>query len=889
MLGADYHARDHGGRLMFKRVAAVLLVSICDLVLVASPKPASRAVTATLIENVTIVDVIHERLILHQNILIRGEKIAGIGSSPFATTVQRRIDGSHLVAIPGFVNTHTHLWQHVAKSVEPSGTLQEWIPRVYGVADYLTDSELHDVTLAAASQALLSGITTTVDFTSVNYADTAVPTTMRALHEAGIDGVVIWWDPAAFLPPDVKELEVQRLNHLDPNHIQVWVGPGPLSFFPLPAVNSAILLARATGTRLAEHTMENVQEQRDFADRANKYLQTYKGRIAPAISAVLSDAIAAPLPAVDGVHALRRNAQELLSADDAKQIDAIPDADQRMLSASDRALLASVATTAQPSPLSVLHKLGALPGFLSIHSVWLDNHDVELLKQNHASVSLNPESNMYLSSGIAPLMDYLRNGINVTIGTDGAASNDGIDFFSAMRAEWNLQKVHALDTEVTRTITAWDILRAATINGAKAIDRDAQTGSIDIGKEADLVLLSTDSLGMAPIRDATTAALIVNSACARDVRYVFSNGRLLVQNGRLTHFDEAQLARRLTQVANRSFARSTAGKTWQDSITARPGQFLYRTIRKRDTVDLRITNTGSTTLAVTLAFSGTAFGGTAAPVLRAEALKITPLDPPKAYHERTIDLAPHTTLTLAKMSGSAQYSIHSPTTDATRDMPEREQVFIHILPHSSESRSPSLVTLPLTEYVARVASLEPAPGGGSVAASTGLLGTAMMMKAVRISSKNNPTADGLVRSLEEQSRIIAAAIDEDAVAFAEYLRATRLPKDTEEQRSRRAPIVEAAREHSLAVPLKTGHALLAIAQLAINAEPLCKDALLSDLAGGALLVQAAARSALLNVSPNLSGVAESRRAQIIAERDAIDADVASATQRLLDAIAARQH
>jgi formiminotetrahydrofolate cyclodeaminase len=133
-----------------------------------------------------------------------------------------------------------------------------------------------------------------------------------------------------------------------------------------------------------------------------------------------------------------------------------------------------------------------------------------------------------------------------------------------------------------------------------------------------------------------------------------------------------------------------------------------------------------------------------------------------------------------------------------------------------------------------------------------LLGAAMILKAIQISSRNVPAADGLVRSLEEQSWTVAVAIDEDAVAFTKYLRAIRLPTGTQEQRGRGAPIVEAARQHSLAVPLKTGHALQAIAQLSINAEPLCKGVVLSDLAGGA----AAAHAALLNVLRNLSGVVD---------------------------------
>lgn len=83
-----------------------------------------------MITDVTVVDVVHEKFLPHQFILVRGENIEGITARPPTAACDRTIDGTNLIALPGFINTHTRLWQHVAKSVAPSGMLQEWIPRV---------------------------------------------------------------------------------------------------------------------------------------------------------------------------------------------------------------------------------------------------------------------------------------------------------------------------------------------------------------------------------------------------------------------------------------------------------------------------------------------------------------------------------------------------------------------------------------------------------------------------------------------------------------------------------------------------------------------------------------------------------------------------------------
>ena len=87
------------------------------------------------------------------------------------------------------------------------------------------------------------------------------------------------------------------------------------------------------------------------------------------------------------------------------------------------------------SPVPLLEHLGALSAaFFGIHSVWLDTADVDAYVRNNVSVNYNPESNMYLASGVAPITEYLRRGLNVALGTDGTASNDRIEMLAAMRA-----------------------------------------------------------------------------------------------------------------------------------------------------------------------------------------------------------------------------------------------------------------------------------------------------------------------------------------------------------------------------------------------------------------------------------------------------------------------
>jgi hypothetical protein len=123
-----------------------------------------------LIRDVTLVDVLNKQVVPHQTIGINNGHIISLANNPLAVESKIVIDGSRYVALPGFINTHTHLWQHICKACYPKEKLQQWV-RVYRTIHYLNPDELYDVSLAASSEALLSGITTVSDYASLSFND----------------------------------------------------------------------------------------------------------------------------------------------------------------------------------------------------------------------------------------------------------------------------------------------------------------------------------------------------------------------------------------------------------------------------------------------------------------------------------------------------------------------------------------------------------------------------------------------------------------------------------------------------------------------------------------------------------------------------------------------
>lgn len=189
--------------------------------------------------------------------------------------------------------------------------------------------------------------------------------------------------------------------------------------------------------------------------------------------------------------------------------------------------------TSGKRPLQRLAELGLIsPRLLCVHGTQLNDADIALLSENGASVVHCPESNLKLASGFCRVAALQAAGINVALGTDGAASNNDLDMFSEMRTAALLAKAVAGDASALPALQA---LRMATSNGAKALGLDSQIGSLETGKCADMIAVRLDSLNAIPLYNPLSQ--LVYSTHSHQVSHVWVAGKLLVDAGTLTSID----------------------------------------------------------------------------------------------------------------------------------------------------------------------------------------------------------------------------------------------------------------------------------------------------------------------------------------------------------------
>ena len=198
-------------------------------------------------------------------------------------------------------------------------------------------------------------------------------------------------------------------------------------------------------------------------------------------------------------------------------------------------------------PLERLHRLGLLgPGFIGVHGVHLDAADIALLAASGCHMAHCPTSNLKLASGIAPLAELSRAGVNVGLGTDGAASNNRLDLFGEMRLAALLAKGSSGDAAA---IPAREALRMATLNGATALGLADETGSITPGKAADLCAVDLGELECRPCFDPLSH--LVHVAGRESVSHVWVNGKCRLDNKNLAGFARNHLDSALALWQNR--------------------------------------------------------------------------------------------------------------------------------------------------------------------------------------------------------------------------------------------------------------------------------------------------------------------------------------------------
>jgi 5-methylthioadenosine/S-adenosylhomocysteine deaminase len=194
-------------------------------------------------------------------------------------------------------------------------------------------------------------------------------------------------------------------------------------------------------------------------------------------------------------------------------------------------------TDHQMTPAGYLESIGFWgPRTLAAHGVWVTDEDIQILKRHNIGISHNPESNMKLASGAAPVGKFLAADIPLGLGTDGAASNNDLDMFEAMRQASFLAKLATRDPTAIPAQTALDM---ATIGGARALAMDRTIGSLEPGKRADLITVSMAAPRQTPMYDAVSHLVYVTRG--DDVRTMIVNGKVLMLNRQLRTLNRGEV------------------------------------------------------------------------------------------------------------------------------------------------------------------------------------------------------------------------------------------------------------------------------------------------------------------------------------------------------------
>lgn len=188
-------------------------------------------------------------------------------------------------------------------------------------------------------------------------------------------------------------------------------------------------------------------------------------------------------------------------------------------------------------PIMHLEKLGLLSNrLIAAHVVWANSEEIELLKKRGVGVAHNPQSNMKLACGVAPVPEMLKAGVAVGLGTDGAASNNDLNLFEEIDTA---AKLHKLNSKNPTVISAQEALEMATIRGAKAIHLEKEIGSLEIGKRADLILINLENTHHQPLYNLYSS--LVYATKGSDVETTIINGKIVMQNKKVLTLNEVEI------------------------------------------------------------------------------------------------------------------------------------------------------------------------------------------------------------------------------------------------------------------------------------------------------------------------------------------------------------
>lgn len=406
------------------------------------------------------------------------------------------IDGRNKLLLPGFVNAHTHSSEMWQRGIIPPVPLELWLAELYDFVP-LDPEKVYLSALGTAVETLLTGGTSVVDHLVLipGQEMETIAAAVRAYREIGI---------RAFVGPLIQDESLTagipsggtRQTHapyLRSTQATLELMQTVIQKFHCPEEGIHILVA-PTGAQLCSDTL--LEGCVELSDRHHLCRHT---------------------------HLLETKAQKILAQE-----------------------------KYNCSAVEHLKQIGFLSSRTSLaHCVWLDDADIEILGATQSTVVHNPLSNLRLGSGIAPILKYLRAGVNVAFGCDGSASNDSQDLLEAIKIGTILHNVTDLD--YCQWITPRQAVELAALGGARGLGMAEQFGSLSVGKQADLVMYDLMNLSLLPRTD--PIGLLVLGRPTQAVENVWVGGKQVVAHGQVNtiHVDELrqQLFDRSEWSANR--------------------------------------------------------------------------------------------------------------------------------------------------------------------------------------------------------------------------------------------------------------------------------------------------------------------------------------------------
>jgi 5-methylthioadenosine/S-adenosylhomocysteine deaminase len=430
-----------------------------------------------ILENATIVTMDDNRRVLDDSSIgIENGRITAIGSVKQIreTGASDVLDCSGKIVIPGFVNTHTHLFQTLSKGLGSDVPLFDWFRKaILPFATILTEEDCRIAALLGCVEAIKSGTTCLNDFMYVHPRPKLSDAVIEAMKQVGVRGVLSrgivdsgrdHGMPDVLIEDDSEygedcERLISNYQGAHNNTIQIWLAPASLWMSSPGAFRKAKEISKKHNTWLTWHCSET----RGVID----YSKQKFGK----------------------------------------------------------------------SDLRTLHDIGFLgPNTLAAHSIWLDDDEISIMKQQGVKVAHCPVANMYLSDGVARIPYMLSKGITVGLGTDGAASNDNQDMIFLLKTTPLLHKVSSLDP---LAMTAEKAFELATVGGANCMGLGKDVGSLEIGKKADLVVINPNSPNATPSH--RPIPTIVYTATQENVESVIVDGKLVMKERKILTIGEDEV------------------------------------------------------------------------------------------------------------------------------------------------------------------------------------------------------------------------------------------------------------------------------------------------------------------------------------------------------------